>query len=243
MHVFTLWKFNTNKPRKFNRGPSIYHPCLCFPAHPLLLFVSLRLSFTRRLYFSLQVRGESERERLLLAYQTNEAIVAGHFPVNKELGLEMAALLAQVWKLIDRLRFYLCAQNVPALMDEDAHMVHLQFVSVLRWSLGISSVPSLLLDQPRPSLTKPWNRFWTDSTRNITAGPRLRSSSGTTTRYDSVYAHFSQSLHVYASIYLVVYFRNCLFFEWYVINWRFPSREVNPFISCHLPDTNKYKLN
>lgn len=49
-----------------------------------------------RLYFSLQVRGESERERLLLAYQTNEAIVAGHFPVNKELAVEMAALLAQV---------------------------------------------------------------------------------------------------------------------------------------------------
>lgn len=49
-----------------------------------------------RLYFSLQVRGESERERLLLAYQTNQAIVAGHFPVNKELAVEMAALLAQV---------------------------------------------------------------------------------------------------------------------------------------------------
>lgn len=49
-----------------------------------------------RLYFSLQVRGESEWERLLLAYQTNEAIVAGHFPVNKELAVEMAALLAQV---------------------------------------------------------------------------------------------------------------------------------------------------
>lgn len=32
----------------------------------------------------------------MLAYQTNEAIVAGHFPVNKELALEMAALLAQV---------------------------------------------------------------------------------------------------------------------------------------------------
>lgn len=33
---------------------------------------------------------------MLLAYQTNEAIVAGHFPVNKELAVEMAALLAQV---------------------------------------------------------------------------------------------------------------------------------------------------
>ncbi len=42
------------------------------------------------------MRGETERERLLLAYQTNEEITAGHFPVNKELALEMAALLAQV---------------------------------------------------------------------------------------------------------------------------------------------------
>ncbi|XP_068597340.1 pleckstrin homology domain-containing family H member 2 [Brachionichthys hirsutus] len=57
---------------------------------------TIRLTYKSRLYFSLQVRGESERERLLLAYQTNEAIVAGHFPVNKELALEMAALLAQV---------------------------------------------------------------------------------------------------------------------------------------------------
>ena len=43
---------------------------------------------------------------MLLAYQTNEAIVAGHFPVNKELAVEMAALLAQVWKLMD-LGFFL----------------------------------------------------------------------------------------------------------------------------------------
>lgn len=71
---------------------SLFPPSL----HPsLLLFPCLYLSIPR-LYFSLQVRGESERERLLLAYQTNEAIVAGHFPVNKELALEMAALLAQV---------------------------------------------------------------------------------------------------------------------------------------------------
>uniref|UniRef100_A0A3Q3WEG2 Uncharacterized protein n=1 Tax=Mola mola TaxID=94237 RepID=A0A3Q3WEG2_MOLML len=37
---------------------------------------TVRLTYKNRLYFSLQVRGESERERLLLAYQTNEAIVA-----------------------------------------------------------------------------------------------------------------------------------------------------------------------
>uniref|UniRef100_A0A3Q2YPC4 Pleckstrin homology, MyTH4 and FERM domain containing H2 n=1 Tax=Hippocampus comes TaxID=109280 RepID=A0A3Q2YPC4_HIPCM len=56
---------------------------------------TVRLTY-KNLYFSSQARGESERERLLLAYQINEAIMAGHFPVNKELALEMAALLAQV---------------------------------------------------------------------------------------------------------------------------------------------------
>lgn len=63
---------------------------------PQPLSIAPYLSSAPRLYFSAQVRGESERERLLLAYQTNEAIVAGHFPVNKELAVEMAALLAQV---------------------------------------------------------------------------------------------------------------------------------------------------
>uniref|UniRef100_A0A3P8UK39 Pleckstrin homology, MyTH4 and FERM domain containing H2 n=1 Tax=Cynoglossus semilaevis TaxID=244447 RepID=A0A3P8UK39_CYNSE len=57
---------------------------------------TVRLTYKNRLYSSLQVRGEVERERSLLAYQTNEAIVSGHFPVNKELALEMAALLAQL---------------------------------------------------------------------------------------------------------------------------------------------------
>lgn len=44
----------------------------------------------------MQVRGETEREKLLLMYQTNDKIVNGIFPVNKELALELAALLAQV---------------------------------------------------------------------------------------------------------------------------------------------------
>uniref|UniRef100_A0A8C6UY96 Pleckstrin homology domain containing, family H (with MyTH4 domain) member 2 n=1 Tax=Neogobius melanostomus TaxID=47308 RepID=A0A8C6UY96_9GOBI len=57
---------------------------------------TVRLTYKNRLYFSPQARGESDRERVLLTYQTNESIVAGHFPVNKELALEMAALLAQV---------------------------------------------------------------------------------------------------------------------------------------------------
>ncbi|KAL7890262.1 hypothetical protein AOLI_G00025200 [Acnodon oligacanthus] len=57
---------------------------------------TVKLTYKNRLYFSQELRGETERERLLLAYQTNEEIAAGHFPVNKELALEMSALLAQV---------------------------------------------------------------------------------------------------------------------------------------------------
>lgn len=61
-------------------------------------------------------------------------------------------------------------------------------VFVLRWSLETSSVPSRLLDQPRPSLTKPWSRFWSGFTPNITAGPRLMSSSGR--------LHHTQTFHI-----------------------------------------------
>ncbi|XP_075060247.1 pleckstrin homology domain-containing family H member 2 isoform X1 [Mixophyes fleayi] len=57
---------------------------------------TVRLTYKNRLSFSVQVRGETEREKLLLMYQTNDKIVNGIFPVNKELALELAALLAQV---------------------------------------------------------------------------------------------------------------------------------------------------
>ncbi|KAL8185308.1 UNVERIFIED_CONTAM: Pleckstrin y domain-containing H member 2 [Gekko kuhli] len=57
---------------------------------------TVRLTYKNRLYFSVQVRGETEREKLLMMYQTNDQILNGLFPVNKELALELAALLAQV---------------------------------------------------------------------------------------------------------------------------------------------------
>ncbi|KAL4693013.1 hypothetical protein H8959_016823, partial [Pygathrix nigripes] len=56
----------------------------------------VKLMYKNRLYFRSQVKGETDRERLLLASQTSREIVAGRFPVNKELALEMAALMAQV---------------------------------------------------------------------------------------------------------------------------------------------------
>ncbi|KAL6032123.1 hypothetical protein STEG23_019802, partial [Scotinomys teguina] len=57
---------------------------------------TVRLTYKNRLYFSMQARGETDREKLLLLYQTNDQIINGLFPLNKDLALEMAALLAQV---------------------------------------------------------------------------------------------------------------------------------------------------
>ncbi|XP_035315504.1 pleckstrin homology domain-containing family H member 2 isoform X1 [Cricetulus griseus] len=57
---------------------------------------TVRLTYKNRLYFSVQTRGETDREKLLLLYQTNDQIINGLFPLNKDLALEMAALLAQV---------------------------------------------------------------------------------------------------------------------------------------------------
>ncbi|XP_036449275.1 LOW QUALITY PROTEIN: pleckstrin homology domain-containing family H member 1 [Colossoma macropomum] len=56
----------------------------------------VRLTYKSRLWFRAQAKGETERERLLLAYQVNEEVHQSHFPVNKELALEVAALMAQV---------------------------------------------------------------------------------------------------------------------------------------------------
>uniref|UniRef100_A0A6Q2Y0T2 Uncharacterized protein n=1 Tax=Esox lucius TaxID=8010 RepID=A0A6Q2Y0T2_ESOLU len=56
----------------------------------------VRLTYKSRLCFRAQAKGETERERLLLAYQVNDEVHQGHFPVNKELALEVAALMAQV---------------------------------------------------------------------------------------------------------------------------------------------------
>ncbi|XP_072830072.1 pleckstrin homology domain-containing family H member 2-like isoform X1 [Vicugna pacos] len=57
---------------------------------------TVRLTYKNRLYFSMQARGETDREKLLLMYQTNDQIINGLFPLNRDLVLEMTALLAQV---------------------------------------------------------------------------------------------------------------------------------------------------
>lgn len=48
------------------------------------------------MYFKSLSASETEKEKLLLAYQINEEIIYGRFPLNKDLALELASLLAQV---------------------------------------------------------------------------------------------------------------------------------------------------
>ncbi|XP_066492806.1 pleckstrin homology domain-containing family H member 1 [Tiliqua scincoides] len=56
----------------------------------------VKLTYKNRLYFRSQAKGDTDRERLLLAFQMSGEITGGRFPVSKELALEMAALMAQV---------------------------------------------------------------------------------------------------------------------------------------------------
>ncbi|XP_014285092.1 uncharacterized protein CG43867 isoform X4 [Halyomorpha halys] len=56
----------------------------------------IQLVYKNRLYWRSSLRTETDRERLLLCYQTNQQVVQGRFPVNKELALELAALMAQI---------------------------------------------------------------------------------------------------------------------------------------------------
>ena len=57
---------------------------------------TVKLTYKNRLYFSSLSRTEIEKERLLLTYQINDDIINGRFPLNKDLAIELAALMAQV---------------------------------------------------------------------------------------------------------------------------------------------------
>lgn len=54
------------------------------------------LTFKSRIYRKSGVLQETDKERLLLCYQTNQAVVAGRFPLTRELAVELAGLMAQV---------------------------------------------------------------------------------------------------------------------------------------------------
>ena len=48
------------------------------------------------MFWRKNIPGEGDRERLLLAYQVAADISRGRFPINKELALELTALMSQV---------------------------------------------------------------------------------------------------------------------------------------------------
>lgn len=56
----------------------------------------IRLTYKNRLWWKNSCRLETDKERLLLCYQVNKQIVAGRFPLSRELALELAALMAQL---------------------------------------------------------------------------------------------------------------------------------------------------
>ncbi|XP_024084536.1 uncharacterized protein CG43867 isoform X3 [Cimex lectularius] len=56
----------------------------------------IQLVYKNRLYWRHVAKMETDRERLLLCYQTNHQVVQGRFPVNRDLALELAALMAQI---------------------------------------------------------------------------------------------------------------------------------------------------
>jgi hypothetical protein len=56
----------------------------------------IQLVYKNRLYFKQSAKKETDREKILMCYQTNHQIVNGRFPLTRELALELAALMAQV---------------------------------------------------------------------------------------------------------------------------------------------------
>lgn len=56
----------------------------------------IQLTYKNRLYWKNSTKIETEKERLLLCYQTNHQIVQGRFPLSRELALELASLMAQI---------------------------------------------------------------------------------------------------------------------------------------------------
>lgn len=56
----------------------------------------IQLIYKNRLYFRHSAKMETDRERLLLCYQVNQQVVHGRFPVNRDLALELTALMAQI---------------------------------------------------------------------------------------------------------------------------------------------------
>lgn len=56
----------------------------------------IQLTYKNRLYWKHSIKLETDKEKLLLCYQTNQQIVQGRFPLSRDLALELASLMAQI---------------------------------------------------------------------------------------------------------------------------------------------------
>ncbi|KAK0096586.1 hypothetical protein PV326_005047 [Microctonus aethiopoides] len=56
----------------------------------------IQLTYKARCYWRLAAKMETDRERLLLCYQVNQQVVHGKFPLNRDLAIELASLMAQI---------------------------------------------------------------------------------------------------------------------------------------------------
>lgn len=56
----------------------------------------IRLTYRHRLFWRGNLKGETERERLLHCYQTAQRISDNRFPLTKELAIELAAIMSQI---------------------------------------------------------------------------------------------------------------------------------------------------
>lgn len=56
----------------------------------------IQLTYKNRLYWKHSSKYETDKERLLLCYQTNLQVVQGRFPLSRDLALELASLMAQI---------------------------------------------------------------------------------------------------------------------------------------------------
>ncbi|XP_055915624.1 uncharacterized protein CG43867 isoform X10 [Eupeodes corollae] len=56
----------------------------------------IQLTYKNRLYWKHTIKFETDKEKLLLCYQTNQQIVQGRFPLSRDLALELSSLMSQI---------------------------------------------------------------------------------------------------------------------------------------------------
>ncbi|XP_055841558.1 uncharacterized protein CG43867 isoform X4 [Episyrphus balteatus] len=56
----------------------------------------IQLTYKNRLYWKHTIKFETDKEKLLLCYQTNHQIVQGRFPLSRDLALELSSLMSQI---------------------------------------------------------------------------------------------------------------------------------------------------